>query len=182
MHLGDKIRMVQVGVLGACAPACLYALLGFASERFPLWWAIPFGVATGLATTWAASTFFGITQLHQLAARSVHGGRHYYFGLQELRVVFDDDGCAWMRLDDVRLCVGGDGRGVRHYAPAEATLVQGAGRHVYLSVAGVRRYLRLARHADLAAFTLWFERDFVIPLERRRERNLPLHSTGGGRI
>ena len=182
MYLGDKVRMLQVAILGGLAPALVFALMAFASGRMPVWWALPFGLATCLFTVWAAGTFFGISWLHGLAARAVHGGRHYYFGLQEIRVVFDDEDEAWLRLADLRACIGGDGRGVRHYSVLEATRVEGQGDQPYLSVAGVRRYMRMARHPDLAAFALWLERDFVMPLERRRERSLPLHSSGEGRI
>jgi hypothetical protein len=182
MRLGDRVRILKLGLLGAVAPGALLLVLLWATGRASPWWALPFGLASGLVTTWAMTTFFGVTQLERLAARTVHGGRHYYFGHDELRVVFDDGGRAWMRLEDVRRVAGGDPRGIRHFGPEESTTIEGGGRHAYLSVTGVRRYLNTSRHPDRQKFLLWFERDFVAPNEKRRERNLPLHSTGGGRI
>jgi hypothetical protein len=182
MRLGDRVRVLRLGLLGAGAPGALMFVALWATGKASLWWALPFALAAGLLTAWAMTTFFGVAQLERLAARAVHGGRHYYFGHDELRVVFDDDGGAWMRQADVTRVVGGDPRGIRHFTPDEATAIEGGGRHVYLSVAGVRRYLNTTRHPDRQKFLLWFERDFIAPIEKRRARNLPLHSTGAGRI
>jgi hypothetical protein len=182
MRVGDKVRFIQVALLGGFAPALVFGFFAWITGRVPLWWALLLGLVCGAIAIWAGWTFFGITHLERLAAHAVHGGRHYYFEHEEIRVVFDDYEEAWIRLADVRRCVGGDASGIRHFHPREAARVDGGGRHVYLSVVGVRRYLKTLRHPDKQRFSVWFERDFVTPFERRRERNLPLHSTGSGRV
>ena len=182
VRAGDRIRFIPIVVVGTLAPGLLLALMAGLTGAIPVWWSIPFGLACGALAAWASLTFFGVAQIERLAAAAAHGGRHYYFEQQEIQVRFDEAGGAWLRLADIRRCVGGDTHGIRHYASTEACLVDGEGRAIYLSIGGVRRYVRLVRHADKRAFLLWFERDFVVPIERRRERNLPLHSTGGGRI
>lgn len=181
MEVGDKVRFVQIAVLCGVAPALVVGLWAFANER-PLWWAIPPGIACGLVGIWAAWTIFGIAHLERIVAHRVHGGRHHYFEQQEVRVVFDQLDDVWLRLDDLRKCIGGDVAAIRHYAPHEATTFEGRVRGVYLSVAGARRYLRLARHPDLPKFMTWFETDLLAPIERRRERGLPLYGSGEGRI
>lgn len=180
MRSGDRVRLIPVIVLGTFAPMLLLGLLSLASGRFPLWWALPVGLACGGIAAWAVLTFFGVAHLERMAAKAVHGGRHYYFGHDEIRVLFDDDDRAWLRLADIRVCLGGDGRGVRHFAPAELTLIAGEGAKPYLSIDGVRRYIKTSRHPDRQRFVLWFEREFVAPLEKRRERHLPMQSTGSG--
>ena len=182
MRAGDRIRFIPIVVVGTLVPGFLLALMAGLTETIPVWWSIPFGLAFGASTAWASFTFFGVSHLERLAAVAAHGGRHYYFEREEIQVRFDEAGGPWLRLADIRRCVGGDASGIRHYAPTDASLLDGEGRAIYLSIAGVRRYVRLVRHADRGAFLLWFERDFVVPIERRRERKLPLHSTGGGRI
>lgn len=182
MRVGDKVRFLQVAVLGGLGPAALFAALAWATGRMPVWQGVLIGLGTGGFAIWAAWTFFGVTHIERLAARVAHGGRHYYFGQEEIRVVFDDFEEAWVRLADLQRCIGGDPRGVRHFHATEATRIEGGGRHLYLSVAGVRRYLRTTRHPDRQKFSTWFERDFVAPFETRRARNLPLHSTGSGKI
>lgn len=181
MQAGDKVRLLQIGILCGLASALVVGLWAFANER-PLWWAIPPSVASGLFGAWAGLTFFGIAHIERLAAHRVHGGRHHYFERQEVRVVFDQADDVWLCLDDMRKCVGGDATAIRHYAAHEAATFEGRGRRVYLSVAGARRYLRLARHPDLPKFIAWFETDLLAPIERRRERGLPLYGSGEGRI
>ena len=182
MRVGDKIRFLQVGLLGTLVPTALLGGFAWASERMSVWWGLAIGLACAPFAIWAGWTFFGITHLERLAARIAHGGRHYYFEHEEIRVMIDDFDDAWIRLADLRRCIGGAASGVRHYHPTEATRIKGGGRHAYLSVAGVRRYLGTTRHADKQKFSLWFERDLVAPFERRRDQGLPLHGTGSGRI
>ena len=182
MRVGDKVRALQVALIGGLAPGLVFGLLAWVTGRVPVWWAIVIGISTAALAIWAAWTFFGIAHLQRLAARVAHGGRHYYFGHEEIRVVFDDNDSAWLCLADLRRCIGGDAGRIRHFLPTEATTFRASSRQVYLSEAGVRRYVAVTRHADLQKFTLWFERDFISPIEKRRARNLPLHPTGGGRI
>jgi len=182
MRVGDKVRAIQVALIGGLAPGLVFGLLAWVTGRVPVWWSVFIGIGTATLAIWAAWTFFGIAHLERMAARAAHGGRHYYFGQQEIRVVFDDADGAWLRLADVRCCIGGDAARIRHFLPSEATTFSGSGRHVYLSEPGVRRYVAVTRHPDLQKFMLWFERDFIAPLDARRARNLPLHGTGSGRI
>lgn len=179
MSAGDRVRLGRAALLGGLAPLPLFVVL-YMTEQAAAWKLVVLGVCSSALAAWSSATWFGLRHVHAAAARAVFGGRHYYFGHQEIRVLFDDYDEAWMRLVDIRACLGGDGRGVRHYAPGEATLIAGEGRHVFLSISGVRRYLGTSRHPDRQKFTVWLERDFLLPLEKRRERRLPLHSTGSG--
>jgi hypothetical protein len=178
MRVGDQFRLLRFSLLGALAPGGLVAMIAVTSGKFPVWWAVVAGLASGALTGWAATTIFGLTQIAQLAAHAVHAGRNYYFEQIEIRVVFDDGGTAWLRLHDVRACIGGDAGSVRHFHSNEAALVEGMGRHIYLSAEGVRRYLKTNRHAARQKFHLWFERELLAPIEQRRTRGLPLHATG----
>lgn len=182
MRLGDQVRFLQIALIGCLVPGLLMAFWAWANGH-PVWWAVPSGIASGLLTSLAGwSFFFGIAQIERIAARRVHGGRHHYFEQQELRLVFDEVDDVWVCLADLQKCIGGEAAAVRHYAPHEATIFEGRGRAVYLSVAGARRYLRRSRHADLPKFVKWFECDLLAPIERRRERGLPLYSSGEGRV
>jgi YHS domain-containing protein len=176
---GDKVRMLQAALMGGLAPVPIFVVLVMTTQ-VAVWKLLLVGLIASIFAAWAAGTFFGLRHVHEAASRAVLGGRHYYFCHQEIRVLFDEYSDVWLRLEDIRHCLGGDGRGVRHYAPEEATLIAGQGRHLYLSEAGVRRYLGTSRHPDRQKFALWFERDFLKPLKARRERNLPLYSTGTG--
>ena len=178
MRVGDQFRLIRYSVFGALAPGALVGMIAVTSGAFPVWWALVAGIASGGLTGWAVTTLFGLTQLVDLAAQSAHGGRHYYFDQRELRVVFDGEGDVWVRLRDIQACVGGDAGVVRHFQNDEAARVEGQGRYVYLSVDGVRRFLKTSRHGDRKKFLLWFERELLLPLEQRRARGLPLHSTG----
>ena len=181
MRLGDQVRFLQVALIGTLAPGMVVALWAWANGR-PIWWAVPIGVVSGLFAGWASWAIFGIASLERIAAHRVHGGRHHYFEQQEIRVVFDEVDDLWVCLDDMRKCIGGDAAAIRHYAAHEATTFEGRGRATYLSVDGTRRYLRLARHPDLLKFTKWFETDLLAPIERRRERGLPLYGSGDGKV
>lgn len=181
MRLGDQARFLQISLICSLVPGLLVAGAAWATGR-PIWWAVPIGIASGLFAGWACWSFFGIGHLERIAAHRVHGGRHHYFEQQELRIVFDEVDDLWLCLDDMRKCIGGDAAVIRHYASHEATTFAGRGRAVYLSVAGVRRYLRQSRHPDLLKFTKWFETDLLAPIERRRERGLPLYGSGEGRV
>lgn len=185
MRPGDQVRFLQVALICSLAPGLVVALWAWANGR-PIWWAVPIGMASGLfaglASYWASCSFFGIAHLERIAAHRVHGGRHHYFEQQEVRVVFDELDDLWLCLDDLRKCIGGDVAAIRHYAPHEATTFEGRGRGAYLSVAGARRHLRLARHPDSPKFITWFETDLLAPIERRRERGLPLYGSGEGRF
>ena len=181
MRAGDRVRLFQMSLLCCLAPGAMVLLWAWATGR-PLWWAIPVGMAAGLFGGWASWSFFGIASLERIAAHRVHGGRHHYFEHQEVRVLFDEVDDLWLCLDDLRKCIGGDAGAIRHYAPHEATTFEARGRAVYLSVAGARRYLRLVRHPDLLKFIKWFETDLLAPIERRRERGLPLYDSGEGKV
>ena len=180
MRSGDRIRLAQLAVYGAAPPMVVVGLLSFATGSPPIWWVPLIGVASGAVTVWAAWSLFGLGHVAALAAQAVHGGRHYYFGHEEIRVLFDADGAPWLRVDDVRRCIGGDTDRLRHYDAAHAGRFEGEGRKVFLSEAGVRRWVRASRHADAARFLLWYERDFLMPLENRRRRGMRLHATGDG--
>lgn len=181
VRLGDQVRFLLVALICCLVCGLVVALWAWVSGR-PIWWAVPIGMASGLVAGWASWSFFGVANLERIAAHRVHGGRHHYFEQQEVRLVFDQGDGIWLCLDDLRQCIGGDPAAIRHYAPHEATSFEGRGRAVYLSVAGARRYLRLSRHPDLQKFTNWFEAELLAPIERRRERGLPLYGSGEGRV
>ena len=182
MRVGDQTRLIAGTLLGACVPAALVAVVAQSTGRVSVWWVLPVALAAGTLTAWAMTTIFGLSQIARLAAQAAHGGRHYYFEQREIGVVFDDAGQVWLRLKDLQACVGGSAAVVRHFQGDEASLVQGKRRDVYLSVGGVRRLLKLNRHADRQKFLLWFERELLAPIEQRRARSLPLHSTGDGQL
>ena len=181
MRIGDQVTFLQVTLIGSLVPGLVVVLWAWANGR-PIWWAVPVGMASGLFAAWASWALFGFAHLERIAAHRVHGGRHHYFEQQEVRVVFDEVDDVWLCLDDMRKCIGGDAAAIRHYAAHEAATFEGRGRGLYLSVAGARRYLRLARHPDLPKFMKWFETELLAPIERRRARGLPLYGSGEGRV
>ena len=180
MRAGDRIRLAQLAIYGAAVPIVVISLLSFVTGSPPIWWAPVIGVASGAFTVWAAWSMFGLSHVVDLAARAVHGGRHYFFEHEEIHVLFDEHGAPWLKLADVRRCIGGDPRRLRHYGSAEMGCFEGEGRDVFLSEAGVRRWIRTSRHRDRPGFLLWYERDFLMPLENRRRRGMRLHATGAG--
>ena len=178
MRLGDKYRLIGIGVGAGLGSALVLGAVSTQLGAFRFLWVLPASVLLGLFTAWMCASFFGIADLERLAAHRAHGGRHYYFESQEIQVRIDVANEVWLRFIDVRACIGGDAAALRHFAEHEVSLIDGEGRTPYLSFAGVRRLMRNSRHRDAQKFSLWFEREMVKPMLTRRERSLPVHETG----
>lgn len=178
MRLGDKYRLTAIAAGSCLAFALVLGMVSSLLDAFSFRWVLPASVILGIFTAWMCTTFFGIASLERLAAHVAHGGRHYYFEAQEIQVRIDVANEVWLRFDDVRACIGGDPRALRHFSEQEVSTIDGEGRASYLSFAGVRRLLRTSRHHDAVKFSQWFEREMVNPMMNRRERALPLHATG----
>jgi len=179
MRTGDQARLIAIAGLSLAAYLIVIGGL-FMAAGIRLTWALPLCLGLSALTVWASISFFGVVHLERLAAHIAHGGRHYYFGAQEVDVLVDEFRRVWVRLSDVQACVGGEARLLKHYSVDEAGYFEGQGQRLFLSPAGVRRYLQGREHPDLQKFRLWFERELVMPMERRREQGLPVHGTGKG--
>ena len=178
MRLGDKYRLIGIGVGSSLGYALVLGAVSTQLGAFRFLWVLPVSALLGLFTAWMCVSLFGIADLERLAAHRAHGGRHYYFESQEIQVRIDVANEVWLRFIDVKACIGGDPAALRHFAGHEMSLIDGEGRASYVSFAGVRRLLRTSRHRDAQKFSLWFERELVKPMQTRRDRSLPLHETG----
>ena len=53
MRVGDKIRFLQVGLLGTLVPTGLLGGFAWASERMSVWWGLAIGLACAPFAIWA---------------------------------------------------------------------------------------------------------------------------------
>lgn len=102
-----------------------------------------------------------------------HDGRHDWYGFRgtRLRLFFDEVGKPWIAVKEIAQILEIEDVAVafRHYGPAEFAAQPFASGERCLSEAGLRRYLKGSRHRDAHALLLWFEREVILPLQRRRE-------------
>jgi len=102
-----------------------------------------------------------------------HDGRHDWYGFQgnTIRVFFDDRRKPWMAVKEIAhvFQVEDVADAFRQYGPAEFAQQPFANDEYCLSEAGLRRLLKYSRHRDAQAFLLWFEREVLMPLQRRQE-------------
>jgi len=102
-----------------------------------------------------------------------HDGRHDWYGFRgtTLRLFFDGAGKPWIAVKEVAQILEIDdvAEAFRLYGPAEFTAQSSASDERCLSETGLRRLLKYSRHRDAHALLLWFEREVMLPLRRRRE-------------
>ena len=102
-----------------------------------------------------------------------HAGRHDWYGFRgtTLRLYFDEGGKPWIAVKEIAqiLEIEDVTAAFRHYGPAEFAAQSFAGGEQCLAETGLRRFLKYSRHRDAHALQLWFEREVILPLQRRRE-------------
>ena len=102
-----------------------------------------------------------------------HDGRHDWYGFRgtTMRLFFDDAGLPWIAVKEIALVLRIDdvAQALRHYGPAEFAAQSLANGEQCLSEIGLQRLLKHSRHRDAHALLLWFEREVMLPLRRRRE-------------
>lgn len=102
-----------------------------------------------------------------------HDGRHDWYGFRgtTLRLYFDEGGKPWIAVKEIAqvLEIKDVAEALRHYGRAEFAAQSFASDEQCLSEAGLRRLLKYSQHRDAHALLLWFEREVMLPLRRRRE-------------
>lgn len=102
-----------------------------------------------------------------------HDGRHDWYGFRgtTLRLFFDEGESPWIAVKEIAqiLEIEDLAATFRHFGPSEFAAQPFAGGERCLSEAGLRRYLKGSRHRDAHALLLWFEREVILPLQRRRK-------------
>lgn len=178
MRAGDRYRLAGIGLGAALCFGAVLSALSALTGALPAYWVLPLTLLLAAATVFASGTLFGITWIERLAARKVHGGRHYYYENTELAVRVGAANIVWVRLREVVSIVGGDEGVAKHYPAGAALCFEDEPEVFYLSFAGMRRYLGNQRGAGARKFSLWFERQLVRPMEERARRRLPVYGTG----
>jgi hypothetical protein len=155
-----------------------------AGPPFIFWMANNFGVVALFPLVGWAIILVWLFDLPQLlfsafdAARHKVAGveskeRHEWYGFRgtRMRLFLDDRGAPWIAVKELAhvLEIADVDDAFSLYRPTEYASPRFANGEACLSDTGLRRLLKYSRHRDAHAVKLWWEREVLLPLHRRRE-------------
>lgn len=161
----------RAAAVAACAAVCFLAISYLGPFAF-----LPI-VGAMVVLVYVLNAPQAVFSVFAAARRKVrgveHDGRHDWYGFRgtTLRLFFDGAGKPWIAAKEVAQILEIDdvAEAFRLYHPAEFAAQSFASNERCLSETGLRRLLKYSRHRDAHALLLWFEREVMLPLRRRRE-------------
>lgn len=161
----------RVGAVAACAAVSVLAISHLGPfALFPI-------VGAVVVLVYVLDAPQAIFSIFAAARRKVqgieHDGRHDWYGFRgtRMRLFFDETGKPWIAAKEITqvLEIRDVAEKFRSYGRAEFAAQPSASGEQCLSEAGLRRLLKYSQHRDAHALLLWFEREVMLPLQRRRE-------------
>jgi prophage antirepressor-like protein len=115
--------------------------------------------------------------LFEAASHRVAGvegeGRHEWYGFRgtRLRIFLDANGAPWLAVKELAhvLDIRDTKEAFSLYGPTEYASPSFADGEPCVSDRGLRRFIKYSKHPDAHAIKLWWEREVLLPLNRRRE-------------
>jgi len=164
-------RLGRIAVVAACAIVVFLAVSHLGAFAFLPVAGVAVLLVYVLDAPQAVFSAFGAARRRLRGIK--HDGRHDWYGFRgtTLRLFFDEGGKPWIAVKEIAqiLEIEDIAATFSHYGPAEIAAQPFASSERCISEGGLRRYLKQSRHRDAHALLLWFEREVILPLQRRRE-------------